>query len=620
MHLSILAHNAAGTQYFREAESTAERFNTLKTRAFLVSFYPKKGDKKMTIKRQILGAVLLMLIWTITISAQIGNIESLNLVQEENGRGGTGDWVIMPLDQALNREIEGFPSKPSININGTIKFFINVTDGSPTFDIDIYRMGWYGGYGGRLMGSFTDLESINQGALPNSDVNTGLIECNWTMPTSGDYEWTHNNRAGPSGAYIAKLTASSGKQSYIHFIVRDDERVSDFIYSEAVTTWQAYNFWPGPQTDPAKAGKSLYHELSFGNAIPLGNANGRQARMVSFNRPYLPDNNSVYYTAGYFFIIGDYQMVRWMEKEGYDVSYTTNVDIDAATDMVNGPLSPGRHKVFLSVAHDEYWSWNMRNNLEQARNRTSQPLNIGWFGANNVHWQIRFLNADRRVIVGYKHLANSLNAAWKDPVFNHLGSPENYLTTGLWRDNESFCIGCSNPLPSEYKLPEDELVGVMTTTPNTVTGRGNFEFYEGTSRPFPSWITAGVEIGTIGHLVGYEADEIFNSPYNDPVTGDRYFWQLGSSTLYNTDVPAPYPSTPSHAVFYKLKGTGERARVFAAGTISWAWGLDPWGEPDGGGPPMIFHGPTYDERVEIMTRNILACLRDGGVCDNPPTL
>ena len=210
--------------------------------------------------------------------------------------------------------------------------------------------------------------------------------------------------------------------------------------------------------------------------------------------------------------------------KNYDVSYTTDVDTDAATDMVNGPLSPGRHKVFLSVGHDEYWTWQMRENLEKARNRPAneQPLNIGWFGANDVYWQIRFenssgagssspANAPRRTIIAYKQLATDVSTALRDPIYVRPiegGSPDNYLTTNLWRDNKnSLLMGTQCPSqPSDcFKDPEDELLGVMTNLDNPV-GRGHFTF---DLDECPQWVVRGVNHNPFTALVGYEADALF---------------------------------------------------------------------------------------------------------------
>src|SRR5919108_408369 len=99
---------------------------------------------------------------------------------------------------------------------------------------------------------------------------TGLVECRWangytlTIPNNplDATDWA-------SGVYLAKLTAgTSGKQSYIIFVVRDDARRSDYLFQSSVTTFQAYNNW---------GGKSLYSYNS-----PSG-----RAQKVSFNRPYI---------------------------------------------------------------------------------------------------------------------------------------------------------------------------------------------------------------------------------------------------------------------------------------------------------------------------------------------
>jgi hypothetical protein len=496
-------------------------------------------------------------------------------------------------------------------------------------------MGYYGGDGGRFMASLTNLTGIDQ-VMPTADHETGLMECNWVMPSTGPYQWVTPAVSRNSGAYIAKLTVNvpgqGDKSSYISFVVRDDARVSAYLFQTSVTTYQAYNFWPRdvainpPTTTEWHQGKSLYagsaqFPLSWGPEIPVNHENGKQARKVSFNRPYATDQLSVYPTAGQFFTHGEYNMVRFMEMKKMDVTYTTDVDTDSDT-ALTGPLSPGRHQVFLSVGHDEYWSWRMRDNIEKARDRTNQPLNIGWFGANDVHWQIRFedssTGAEKRTIVAYKHLAASSDFFQKDPLFKPSDegwSPNNYLTTNLWRDNNPATLGPRCPgeptIPDCYKPPEDELVGVMTTTPNTVTGRGDFYLKMSTC---PAFVKRGVAQSRLAfyNLVGYEADEIFNR-YEDP--GDehpRLFYQVGDSTLYCQEENCT-ASTDSHAVYYELLGNG--ARVFAAGSVSWGWGVDPFGEPQGpaySGPSFLQHPATFNQRIQVMTSNILLCLRDGG--------
>lgn len=110
-------------------------------------------------------------------------------------------------------------------------------------------MGWYGGLGGRLITTLTNLPVTPQD-LDEADHTTGLIECNWAVTAS----WTPpagSLERAVSGFYLAKIvgkpgvTVNPGKDSYIIFVVRDDARTSDFIFQSAVTTYQAYNDYPG---------------------------------------------------------------------------------------------------------------------------------------------------------------------------------------------------------------------------------------------------------------------------------------------------------------------------------------------------------------------------------------
>src|SRR5262249_19986246 len=144
--------------------------------------------------------------------------------------------------------------------------FVSTIDAS--YQIRVFRMGWYGGAGAREVMS----PVIGAGAvqpMPIPDPVTGLIECNWTNPY---FLTIPNDPSDPtnwcSGVYLAQLTGlQSGKQSYIIFVVRDNSRHSTYLFQCSVTTYQAYNNW---------GGASLY----------LFNSPNGKADKVSFNRPY----------------------------------------------------------------------------------------------------------------------------------------------------------------------------------------------------------------------------------------------------------------------------------------------------------------------------------------------
>ena len=107
---------------------------------------------------------------------------------------------------------------------------------------------------------------------------------------------------------------------------------------------------------------------------------------VSWDRPYgkcskLSYDQPLSQGSGEF-LMWEFPLAFWMEKEGYDVSYISNVDThaDAAGLM--------RAKGFLSVGHDEYWSREMYDNMLHA---VANGLNAAFFSGDTCWGMIPFL-------------------------------------------------------------------------------------------------------------------------------------------------------------------------------------------------------------------------------------
>jgi hypothetical protein len=296
-----------------------------------------------------------------------GNPTSDNPTKSENLKPGTAAWVLA--NPATNHEIEGYASMTSVNKGAPINLFVNTAESKYT--MRIFRIGWYGGAGGReVTAQPISLTGTKQPAPTVDKTRPTLTECHWTNPYTLTIpaDWT-------SGFYLAQLTGgTSGKQAYIIFVVRDDTRASDFLFQSSVTTYQAYNEW---------GRHSLY---TTGDSY------------VSFDRPYgmvvaaLPGTQRGI-GAGHFLNTDfpqplrghgcgwEINMVRFLEKEGYDVTYCTNLDVHE-----NGGLLL-THKAFLSVGHDEYWSDQMRANVTAARDK---GVNLGFFSSNTCDWHINY--------------------------------------------------------------------------------------------------------------------------------------------------------------------------------------------------------------------------------------
>ncbi|HUJ79579.1 MAG TPA: N,N-dimethylformamidase beta subunit family domain-containing protein, partial [Nitrospiria bacterium] len=427
---------------------------------------------------------------------------------------------------ATPQGISGYGSRISINHGQSITFYVTTT--APSVDISIYRMGWYGGAGARLMDDMGSFPGVNQTqAMP--DPTTGIVSENWSQTATLNVPSTW-----VSGVYIARLMASNGYGSMIVFIVRDDGGHEPILFQASTNTYEAYNNY---------GDTSLYNNLigtsQAMNPLDTSSFAGPHAMKVSFDRPFWDGNG-----AGEF-LEWEYPFVRWLEKSGYNVAYTTDTDTDSAT---ANPLT--NHKAFLVVGHDEYWTQGMRNNVQAAINA---GVNVAFFAGNESWWQVRY-EADaagnpNRVMDGYKDCADLAckGPAGPDPELN----VNNSVLTTLWRD----------PLVNR---PEDAMMGEMYggETPND-----NPTYYEVTDAS--NWVFDGTgwTNGTqVPGIVGYEYDHYYGDSTTPPNTT-----VLSSTPLINAETNQQ--DTANSSIYTAPSG----AKVFEAGTIQWSWGLDNFG-------------------------------------------
>jgi hypothetical protein len=470
-------------------------------------------------------------------------------VVDENARPGTGDWR---LDRpATAREIEGYASATSINRGEAILLYVNTA--APSYVLEVFRMGWYQGLGARRVFGPIALAGTEQ-SMPVMDPASGLVDCAWINPfvlatvnPADAHDW-------PSGVYLARLTAAgSAAQSYILFVVRDDARQTDLLVQLGVTTYQAYNAW---------GGKSLYR---------WGSSDRRRASKLSFNRPYAANAQNpaaaVGMGAGEFLTNlqphpeayrvsnagWDCNMLRWLEREGFDVAYCTDLDTHRRPERLL------RCKAWLSIGHDEYWSWEMRGHVEAARDA---GVNLGFFGANCAYWQVRFEasaasgTADR-IMVCHKNAA-------RDP----LARDEPSRATDRWRS-------------PAVNRPEEQLIGVMyagdpVDADIVVTAAGHWVF-SGT----------GLEAGAVlPGLLGYEVDRAH----------DRA--PAGVEILAESPWVALTDAARCGVAHMSLTTAPSGALVFATGSIQWAWGLDDLNAPS-------LRPSRLNPAAQQITRNVL---------------
>jgi hypothetical protein len=287
-------------------------------------------------------------------------------ITRENSLPGTRDWLLTntrvdPATKYRSPSIEGYCSQTSIRAGQTLQFFVS-TNPASSFTLDLYRMGYYGGAGGRWLKRLGPLQGV-----PGQDPEEGpkrLRNCKW--PVSAELvipdDWL-------SGVYAGKLTAAREQlQSYVIFIVRDG-RPADLLFQCSDHTWQAYNRWPS-QFALYDDGHTQWY---WGPDV-----------QVSFNRPYGKYcqilDQPLSQGSGEFFL-WEFPFVYWLEAQGYDVSYLSNQD----THLDRGGLLRGRG--FLSVGHDEYWTLEMFRNVQQA---IQTGVSVGFFSGDAVFGRIEY--------------------------------------------------------------------------------------------------------------------------------------------------------------------------------------------------------------------------------------
>ncbi|MDB5309385.1 MAG: hypothetical protein JWO38_3587 [Gemmataceae bacterium] len=466
---------------------------------------------------------------------------SVNPIIAENQLPGTSSDV-WGVSGSGDSTIQGFTTDISVNHGQTVSFKIN-DSANKLYHIDIYRTGYYQGNGARLVTTIPAARVLRQvQPHPLTDTATGLVDAgNWAVSAT----WAVP-AAATSGLYFARVARDdTGGASLIWFVVRADGGASDLLFQTSDTTWEAYNQWGG-------------------NSLYLGTAptpDGR-AYKVSYNRPLVLDGIPGGYGDYNSPLHAEYPMIRWLEANGYNVSYSTDVDTDRRGAELLG------HKVFMSVGHDEYWSGPQRANVEAARDA---GVNLAFFSGNEGFWKTRWETSidgsgtSYRTLVTYKE---SKDGARTDP----LDISQN-IWTGTWRDTRF------SP-PADGGRPENAMSGTIYMNDRTSTdlgiplqvsaADGKLWFWRNTA---VATLAAG-QTATLGQfVVGYEVDEDLDNGFRPAGLIDMSSTTFSTPshvlTPWGTDVGA---GTGTHKLTLYRAASG--ALVFGAGTVQWSWGLD----------------------------------------------
>ncbi|MBV8479604.1 MAG: hypothetical protein JOY72_04800 [Actinobacteria bacterium] len=452
-----------------------------------------------------------------------------NPIVRENALPGSPDWqrTVGGDIQVYGTQIGGLPGD-AINLHVSTAYHYRIL---------VYRLGWYAGAGAREVACLPSCSTDEQGTLqlpPPAQTPPALgppIRANWpvTDTLQTDPSWT-------SGYYLVEAVLTTGhfagSVGTTFFILREPPSAtpSQILVQVPVNTWEAYNAW---------GGKSLY------------DFTGTRMDVVSFERPFGYLAQSPFWW--------EIQLVRFLEREGYDVSYQTDVDTDA------DPASLLQHRLVMVAGHDEYWSWGIRGAFDTA---LADGTNLAFMGANAGYWNIDYQDNDQSIF-SYKSLLDPNPVlSQKTAMWRQIGHPECMLTAVA----QQSVVAISHPL--DY----------------TVTAAGAADpWLQGTG------LTAG---STIAGVVGREHDVL--NPWPDSCV------HPGLTVLFH------YAGTggdqPADAVRYTAPSG---ARVFASGAMQFSWALDDWRSNGTIGPQVNVISDRVapaDPRVQQFMRNALVDL------------
>jgi hypothetical protein len=435
----------------------------------------------------------------------------------ENDRPGSPGWWVPLGDQARAHEIEAYTDQLSYSRGATAVVRASTARDGDGIQWTLYRTGYYQGIGARRVGAGGAIGKRQ--LLPPRATASGPARCDWTptfeVPIAGD---------AVSGVYVLRLDNSRRHKSYLTtFVVRDDARVADLVVQRSDFTDVAYNNWDGAGNQ-----SSWY----FSHSV-----------WVSWDRPFRSafSLGSIFsYSAGYFTY--EYSFVRWLERQGFDVKYVSNADVHEDSARLRGA------KAFLSVGHDEYWSPQMRDHVEAARDA---GMHLGFFSSDTVDSVIRFRAGDSHSFSPNIDHAPFSKDEWADKPVDLARPPH---------DNPSDTLTGTHYLGWCGTLHLDCLRGGDGQPFGRLREADSFRL----AGPHPALRNLGLGAhGVLPSVLGYEYEGLYAAPAALP-------FQV--VVLAANDDIKVFNGRPVMVAYETARG----AKVFNSGSMHWAHALDAW--------------------------------------------
>jgi hypothetical protein len=307
--------------------------------------------------------------------------------------------------------IDGYARRLSYAAGETVELCCSTT--APTFSVEVARVGGHREIVWMARDVPGNAQPTPEDAAPNG--------CGWS--SSVEFTVPDKWRSGYYEVIFRVVDDVSGHldEGLAFFVVRNSGQHprAPLLLVLSTNTYNAYNDW---------GGKSLYTggtRVSFERPMAKGFLRKPEPYLRYPNLDDVADPEherfrnwaDVHGLARWSGSSGWYTwerlFVQWAERAGYDVDVAVNADLEQRPDVVDG------YPLLVSVGHDEYWSWGMRDTAEQY---VEAGGNIAFFSGNSVCWQVRFED-DGQTMVSYKASPTA------DPLY---GTDQQHLVSTLW--------------------------------------------------------------------------------------------------------------------------------------------------------------------------------------------
>ena len=451
------------------------------------------------------------------------------------------------------QRVWGYVDRHSIAAGETLNIMLSTRPGSPVAvgKVEVSRLGEKDGRPVRERAVTSASMTVEAQTLTNT---SAVVGAGWYIGSVID-----ETSRWRTGVYVVDFLGDDQTSDFdlAFFVVTPSRKRGDILVKICANTHQAYNAW---------GGGSLYGSAIFGDVA-------HKPSMVAFDRPTYP---AFLEYEGYF--------VAWVEayarETRRDVAYISDFDLHADPRIADG------YKLLVSQGHDEYWTKEMYDAVE--RRVFELGRNTLFLGANTAYWQVRY--ADLYQAPGGPNLGRQMVSfkEAEDPIVNRFVERDMalpWMTTQFrWRN----------------RRPETMLIGVAYQSYFDSENNALRYDYVVNDAASPLFAGTGLTKGdAIKGVLGYEWDN--RDPDGD---GNRL---LAAGLAKNARIPLDGMKVLftgetvdidgkkglAEAVFWKSPAG---AKVFAAGSIRWSWGL---GHPDHASKPFQrFNHNLFDEMLK----------------------